>query len=155
MTGRMFLAGVLGGVTLFAWQSISHLLLPLGDAGIKGLSNERPVLAALAQNIKEPGFYFFPAPEEKPGMTWSENQEAMAKAMEKYRTGPHGILIFTPRAETRFRPSNCSFNWVLALWLAAVLGPRPLSAKVVALTGLGGWLFVPWGCWIDRHRRGC
>ena len=24
---------------------------------------------------------------------------------------------------------------------------------LLATVGLAGWLFVPWGYWIDRHRR--
>lgn len=39
-----------------------------------------------------------------------------------------------------------------ALYLASVFGPPPPSARALALTGLLGWLFVPWGAWIDRHR---
>src|SRR6266699_3575519 len=35
--------------------------------------------------------------------------------------------------------------------LSAILGPPP-SARSLALTGLGRWLSVPWGYWIDRHR---
>ncbi len=42
---------------------------------------------------------------------------------------------------------------LVGLWLGAMLGPPPPSARAVALTGLGGWLFVPWGYWIDRHRQ--
>jgi hypothetical protein len=39
-----------------------------------------------------------------------------------------------------------------ALWLAALLGPPPPNVKTLAVSGLAGWLFVPWGYWIDRHR---
>ena len=96
MTKSILLAGILGGIALFAWESVSHMLTPLGDAGIQGLSNEPPVLAALKENIKAPGFYFFPAPEIKPGMTKEQQQQAMQVAMDQYRTGPAGILIFHP-----------------------------------------------------------
>ncbi len=43
---------------------------------------------------------------------------------------------------------------VLALiYASAFSGPPPPSVQVLAVFGLGGWLFVPWGYWIDRHRR--
>jgi hypothetical protein len=42
---------------------------------------------------------------------------------------------------------------LVGVWLGALLGPPPPSARAVALTGLGGWLFVLWGYWIDRHRQ--
>jgi hypothetical protein len=60
------------------------------------LNNEQPVLAALKENIKAPGFYFFPAPQIKPGMTTEQQHQAMQVAMDKWQTGPAGILIFHP-----------------------------------------------------------
>jgi hypothetical protein len=39
-----------------------------------------------------------------------------------------------------------------ALWIVSIAGPPPPSEKVVALSGIAMWLFVPWGYWIDRHR---
>ena len=38
------------------------------------------------------------------------------------------------------------------LYLAAVFGPPPPDQRMLAITGLLGWLFVAWGYWIDRHR---
>jgi hypothetical protein len=38
-------------VALFAWQSISHLVVGLGEVGIREIPNEDPVLAAF---IKQP-----------------------------------------------------------------------------------------------------
>jgi hypothetical protein len=32
---RVMVAGVLGGLALFSSESVAHLLLPLGQAGIK------------------------------------------------------------------------------------------------------------------------
>lgn len=46
-----------------------------------------------------------------------------------------------------------SFVIVLAgIYLSAVFGPPPPSVRVLAMSGLLGWLFVAWGYWIDRHR---
>jgi hypothetical protein len=41
---------------------------------------------------------------------------------------------------------------LVALYVAAVFGPPPPSPRAVLVAGLGGWLFVAWGYWIDRHR---
>jgi len=38
------------------------------------------------------------------------------------------------------------------IYVSSALGPPPPSAQALAVFGLGGWLFVPWGYWIDRHR---
>lgn len=42
---------------------------------------------------------------------------------------------------------------LVGLYLANLVGPPPPSAKAVAIAGLGAWVFVPWGYWIDRHRE--
>jgi hypothetical protein len=47
MMKRILLAGVLGGVAMFVWASIAHLVLPLGTTGIKEIPNEESVLAGM------------------------------------------------------------------------------------------------------------
>jgi hypothetical protein len=67
-----------------------------------------------------------------------------------------GIAAYTRVTHAR----DATGTWALwsllvllaALWLAALLGPPPPSEKVLAWSALSGWLFVPWGYWIDRHR---
>jgi hypothetical protein len=62
-----------------------------------------------------------------------------------------GILLY---ATTR-RP-RASF-WALmillfVLYLGAAFGPPPPNVKVVALSGLAGWILMPWAWWADRER---
>lgn len=146
MAKRLLLAGLLGGLAMFAWESVAHMLLPLGDAGIQALGNEQAVMAALKDNIKEPGFYFFPAPDIKPGMTSAQRQEAMRKAEEKWRAGPSGIMIIHPNGEDSLsvRQFVTQFGTdVAAMLLAAILltpasGLNTYGKRVscVALLGL-------------------
>ena len=85
---RIVLAALVGGVALFAWESVAHMALPLGEAGLRVLDNEPTVLAALKQNIKEPGFYFFPAGDSmKPGLTGQQQQQAMENQAKLMRAG--------------------------------------------------------------------
>ena len=42
--------------------------------------------------------------------------------------------------------------FLVVLWIASVAGPPPPSERAVAWSGVGMWLLVPWGYWIDRHR---
>ena len=37
MSKKILLAGILGGLALFAWESVAHMALPLGEAGITDL----------------------------------------------------------------------------------------------------------------------
>ncbi len=95
---KILLAGVLGGLALFAWESVAHMVLPLGEAGVRGLGeHETPVLAAFKDHVKEPGFYYFPAPEDKPGMTTEQKGKAMEVAMQRAASEPAGILIVYPQ----------------------------------------------------------
>jgi len=60
-----------------------------------------------------------------------------------------GLLLY---AQAR-RP-RASF-WALmivlfALYLGAAFGPPPPSVKVLAISALAGWLFLPWAWWSDR-----
>src|SRR5262245_26411112 len=90
---RIIIAGILGGIAFFLWEGLAHNVLPLGEAGIKGLSNEPPVMASIKENVKEAGFYIFPWKDTTPGLT---AEQAMQKAMEKAKAGPAGIMIVSP-----------------------------------------------------------
>jgi hypothetical protein len=41
---------------------------------------------------------------------------------------------------------------LVVLWIGAIAGPPPPSERAVEWSGIGMWIFVPWGYWIDRHR---
>jgi hypothetical protein len=145
MMKRILLAGILGGIALFAWESVAHMLTPLGDAGIQGLSNEQPVLAALKENIKAPGFYFFPAPQIKPGMTTEQQRQAMQVAMDKYRTGPAGVLIFHPDGAESLSPrqflvqlgADVVVMLLAAFLLAQATGLKSYAARLGFVTLMG------------------
>jgi hypothetical protein len=58
---KILLAGIFGGIAMFIWTSIAHLLLPLGEAGISEIPNESAVLGAMQSNIgDQTGLYIFP-----------------------------------------------------------------------------------------------
>jgi hypothetical protein len=67
-----------------------------------------------------------------------------------------GIAVYLSTTRARDAVGVWAF-WALiaflaATWLGSVLGPPPPSERAVQWTGLGMWLLVPWGWWIDRHR---
>ena len=80
MAKRIVLAAVLAGMVLFAWQSISHMVVELGEVGIREIPNEDAVLAAMRQSIPEPGFYLFPGMPVPPNATKEQQQAAMIRA---------------------------------------------------------------------------
>jgi hypothetical protein len=63
MAKKIGLAGILGGIALFVWESVAQ---------------------ELKANIREPGFYFFPAPDHTPGMRPEQHREADRKTQERW-----------------------------------------------------------------------
>ena len=41
MGKRVVLAGLLGGVAMFMWMSLAHVVLPIGETGVQEIANER------------------------------------------------------------------------------------------------------------------
>jgi len=121
MAKKILLAGVLGGVVMFIWGAVSHMLLPLGEIGIKEIPNEQPVLEAMQKVIHEPGFYFFPGL----GMPHNTADEAATKAWEeKYRRGPVGVLVYQPQGAEVMSPGQLLTELasnILAMLIAAYL----------------------------------
>ena len=94
---KILLAGILGGIVMFIWTSIAHMILPLGDAGIREIPNEAAVLAAMQSNIgQETGLYFFPGPGLGPNPTRQQRSEAMKHMGERLASNPSGILMYHP-----------------------------------------------------------
>lgn len=87
----VIVAAVVGGLALFAWESVAHLLLPLGQAGIKTIDNEQAVVASLRDNVKQSGLYFFPA---------------SAATGTAQAGGPTGILAFQPVGTMSMMPGQ-------------------------------------------------
>jgi hypothetical protein len=105
---RVLLAGLLGGIALFAWESVAHLALPLGQVGVKPLPQEQQVIASLKANINEAGFYYFPAPTTPPATG----------------TGFNGIMVVQPNGNMSLAPGQLITQLVgdiLAVLVAAVL----------------------------------
>jgi hypothetical protein len=97
MTKRVLLAGLLGGIAMFAWTSLAHMVLPLGDAGIKEIPNEQGVLTAMQASLgAAPGLYLFPGTGLGPDATMQQKRGAMDQYAQKLAANPSGILIYHP-----------------------------------------------------------
>jgi membrane-bound metal-dependent hydrolase YbcI (DUF457 family) len=68
-----------------------------------------------------------------------------------------GIYIYTRTTEPRDRTGTWSFWSLIAflvlVYVANLLGPPPPSPTAIAVSALALYLFIPWGGWIERHRR--
>jgi hypothetical protein len=92
---RILTAGVLGGVAMFIWSSIAHMVLPLGEAGMKEIPDEATVARELHRSLADKsGLYIFPGLGVGENATRAEKHAAMKKAMDKVATGPSGIVMY-------------------------------------------------------------
>jgi hypothetical protein len=92
---KILLTGILGGIAMFVWTSIAHMVLPLGEAGIREIPNESAVLSAMQSNIgDQTGLYIFPGPGLGKNATRQEKNDAMKHMVEKIATNPSGILMY-------------------------------------------------------------
>lgn len=148
---KIALGALGGGVVMFIWGAVSHMVLPIGTIGLKTLPGEGPVLEALTTAIPEDGLYFFP------GMDFSKDQteEEQAAWEARYRSGPAGLLLFHPHGGAPLEASHLLIEFLsnvlasavaafVASLLAASLGRRTLA---IALLGLLAWLSISASYW--------
>ncbi len=139
---KILLAGILGGIVMFIWTSIAHMVLPLGEAGISEIPNEKTVLDTMQSNIGEKsGLYFFPGPGLGPNATRQEKNEAMKQEVAKMASGPSGLLIYNYARSFAFAKS-------LGIEFASELVESILVVFLLAQTLIGsfggrvGFVFV-------------
>lgn len=96
MTKKIIIGGVLAALAMFIWSSIDHMLLPIGELGVKSITNEDAVIAAMKANITEDGFYIIPGEGMAHAATLPKDQQKAAQEawQKKYETGPNGILVY-------------------------------------------------------------
>jgi hypothetical protein len=124
MIGRVILGGIVGGIVMFVWGAASHMLLPLGEAGLKAIPNEDVVVAAISGNVTERAFYLFPSVDQ------SASPEQLGAWTEKYKKGPIGVLVYNPQGTDPMSPlqlgtelvSNIACALLAALLLARASG---------------------------------
>ena len=143
---RILMGGLIGGLVVFVWSALSHMVLPLGTASLSNLPGEARIAAVLRQEIRQPGFYFLPGMPTDPHRTAAQKAADEAAWTEAYRRGPSGILVIQPAGR---EPSSARqlvielITDILAAAIAAMLlymaaGSLPAyAARVLFVTMLG------------------
>jgi hypothetical protein len=97
MMKRILSAALLGGIAMFLWNSLAHVVLPLGSIGVGEIPNEAPVLAALQTALGgSSGLYIFPGMGLGPNATQSQKQANMSEYAKRIAANPSGLLIYNP-----------------------------------------------------------
>lgn len=97
---KVVLGGLLAGIVVFFWGAFAHMVLPLGRVGVHMIPDEEPVIGAMRDTIREPGFYFFPGKDMSRQASESEEQVWQAKVKQ----GPVGVIIVRPSGGEAMSP---------------------------------------------------
>lgn len=62
MVNRVLMAGLLGGVVVFIWSTLSWMLLPWHFTSLQHFGDERAVAQVLTNNVAHSGIYVLPNP---------------------------------------------------------------------------------------------
>jgi hypothetical protein len=143
-TTRIFLAGLLGAIAMFAWTSIAHIALPLGEAGVQNTMDDEALLTAVKSTVKDKdGLYIYPSMGLGPNATHAEQSKAMETYPDKLEKNPSGFFIYHPAGS---RPMNMGkflttefitelVEALLAVWLLA-------QTRIVSFSGRVGFVLV-------------
>lgn len=68
-----------------------------------------------------------------------------------------GIALYLRATTANDRIGKYGF-WVLiallaSIYVANIFSPPPPDVSSIAVVANAAWLFVPWACWVDRHRH--
>ncbi len=120
---RVLVAAVVGGVLLFLWGFVAHVLLPFSEKAMKPIPNEAAVIEAVRGNVTESGVYFIPYLNYMK----ASPQEQQAYA-DKIASGPSGLLVLRTGGVSmdmkRELPMEFISNFLAAL-VAALAVDRP------------------------------
>ncbi len=111
MAKRVILAGVLGGIAMYVWTSVAHMVLPLGAIGVSEISkNEDSFLASLHATLGEThGMYVFPSGGD------TTDASALQQYAQKVANGPSGLLIYHPSGAQSLSASQLGIEFLVEL----------------------------------------
>lgn len=90
---KILLGAVIGGILLFAWQSISHMVLNLHEPGQQYISNQDAILKYLSEQFKNGGGYMLPRPVN------AANVEEVEQFTKQLQGRPWARVIYYPAYE--------------------------------------------------------
>jgi hypothetical protein len=132
MSKRILVNGLVGGAVLFVWGAFSHMVLPLGEAGMKAIPNEDAVIAVMRDNMKETAVYLFPGFDHSATMT-DEQTQAFYR---KWEQGPTGFLVYHPDGLPALSPLQL-IGELAANIISAMIAAYLLAQALGTLTTFG------------------
>ena len=151
---RVIIAGIIGGIAMFFWGAVAHMVLPIGEMGMKTPVEQQATLASIAQTATGgQGVYMYPSLEaEKWGdeaamKAFTDANKGSAYAFVVYQPGGNPVNeSMTPNLIKQFASDTLAalvLAWVLAL------GTWAFSRRVLVAgaAGLFAWLSISVPYW--------
>lgn len=151
---RTVIAALVGGILMFGWGALSHMLLPLWDEALHPVpaEHEARVANVLRGTLGKEGVFVLPGFPPREGATPEEEGRYEAAVA----AGPTAWIAFHPGAGTGFGPrplalelaSNVLACFLVALVLATM--QTGFFGRLVAtlLIGAAGWVSLGASDWI-------
>jgi len=139
-TSRILLGGIVGGIAMFVWGSLAHMVLPLASTGVREITNNEPALLAQLHGTlgETSGLYLFPASGWRPGDSSEQKAAAMKDYDQKLASNPSGLLIYHPPGQKALTPGQLITEFlaeVLEALLAVVLLAQTRLVRYAARVG--------------------
>ncbi len=145
---RIIIAAIVGGLIVFGWSSVAHMMLPIGEMGmhVEKLPGEASLRSAMTEHLPESGLYFIPGMdpllEGDPAKQWEEAAERMASGpvvlMAVRKDGSSGMA-----KELGFEGlANISCALVAGLILWCIPCAFVCRVLVVMALGLFSWISI-------------
>lgn len=145
---RIIIAAIAGGLIVFCWSFVSHMMLPIAEMGMhmEKLPGEVALRSALTEHLPESGLYFIPgmdpALESEPAKQWEEAAERMA-------SGPVALMVVRKEGSSGMAKelgfeglTNIFGALVAALILSCIPCAFFCRVLVVAALGLFSWISI-------------
>jgi hypothetical protein len=148
---RIAIAAAVGGLVMFVWGAITHMVTPLGGAGLSSMpaAAEAVVTGAMTANLGDDAMYMFPGGYEQAG-TEAERDEWM----RRYAAGPTGLLIYHPHGGRTMNAQLMGTELLsnilavaVAAWAAAHARSYGRRLLLVTAFGLAAWLAIEASYW--------
>jgi hypothetical protein len=148
---RVILAAVLGGIVMFGWGAVSHMVLNIDADAFKMIPNEAAVAASMKENIPADGMYFVPGLD----MTRHPTDEEMAAFEAKHKVGPTALIVYHQAGGEIMTPMQFGVQFGACV-AAALLGAIILAFAAVGfgrgviistLIGLAAWVSISIPYW--------
>ena len=147
---RKIVAGVVAGIVLFIWGALAHMILPIGNMGLRIApdAQQQAALAGLRDNLGQEGWYMLPMLQED---QWGD-EAAMQAFGQRMTSQPFAWVVYQPTGIDTYNGMgpmlgkqflSVTLCGLLAAFVAgAVPGSRGKRILVVAALGLFAWLAV-------------